>query len=610
MFIRRTKTRQTANGEAYYSHRLVRSERRDGRVSQRTLLNLGTHFDVAQSQWPTLCARLEQLLGEQDALLTIECSASVESQAQRLAAQLLARSGAGLATSAPTGDFPGSGDVQTVDVDSLEWLRPRSVAVERLGLWAMQQVGLVDLLEQLGVSGPLRSAALGSIIGRMAAPGSERATYGWLSRRSALGELLDVDFEAMSLMQLYRASDALMAHRDTIERHLYNELSELFGLTSTVALYDLTNTYFEGAATAQPKARHGASKEKRSDCRLLTLGLVLDGSGFVCRSQVLAGNVREDKTLAGMLEQLDAPPGALVVMDRGIATEANIQWLREQQYRYLVVSRERVRTFDFTSHTAVLQTASRQNVHLNKVLADDGEEVRLYCYSEQRADKERGITQRFTKRFEAELEKIANGLTRPRTHKQLNKIWERIGRLKERSRGIGQHYHIEVTADASGKKATAIRWQRQPIKGSMLTTPGVYCLRSNLLDWDEEKLWRTYIMLTDLEAVFRTLKSELGLRPIYHHKEIRADGHLFITVLAYQLVQLIRRRLGEAGQHDSWSTLRNTLEPQRRITAVFKRPDGRTLHVRKTSTAEPQQLAIYNALGIDPTPGGVRKMIV
>ena len=144
----------------------------------------------------------------------------------------------------------------------------------------------------------------------------------------------------------------------------------------------------------------------------------------------------------------------------------------------------------------------------------------------------------------------------------------------------------------------------------MLTTPGVYCLRSNLLDWDEEKLWRTYIMLTDLEAVFRTLKSELGLRPIYHHKEIRADGHLFITVLAYQLVQLNRRRLGEAGQHDSWSTLRNILEPQRRITAVFKRPDGRTLHVRKTSTAEPQQLAIYNALGIDPAPGGVRKMIV
>ena len=191
--------------------------------------------------------------------------------------------------------------MQTIDVDSLEWLRPRSVAVERLGLWAMQQVGLVDLLEQLGVSGPLRSAALGSIIGRMAAPGSERATYGWLSRRSALGELLDVDFEAMSLMQLYRASDALMAHRDAIERHLYNELSELFGLTSTVALYDLTNTYFEGSAQAQPKARHGASKEKRSDCRLLTLGLVLDGSGFVCRSQVLAGNVREDKTLVGML---------------------------------------------------------------------------------------------------------------------------------------------------------------------------------------------------------------------------------------------------------------------------------------------------------------------
>ena len=138
----------------------------------------------------------------------------------------------------------------------------------------------------------------------------------------------------------------------------------------------------------------------------------------------------------------------------------------------------------------------------------------------------------------------------------------------------------------------------------------MYCLRSNETEWDEETLWRSYIMLTDLEAVFRSLKSELGLRPIFHHKQERSDGHLFITVLAYQLVQVIRRRLHERGEHASWRSLRHILEGQVRITATFRRPDGRALHVRKASRAEPEQRAIYDMLGMNAAPGGIKKMIV
>ena len=149
-----------------------------------------------------------------------------------------------------------------------------------------------------------------------------------------------------------------------------------------------------------------------------------------------------------------------------------------------------------------------------------------------------------------------------------------------------------------------------PLAGTMMTHPGVYCLRSNQTDWDEATLWRTYFTLTDLEAVFRSLKSELGLRPIYHHKPVRADGHLFITVIAYQLVQVIRRRLRESGETASWTTLRRILEGQQRITATFRRADGRTLHVRKATRAEAPQQAIYDALGVNSAPGGIRKTIV
>ena len=275
---------------------------------------------------------------------------------------------------------------------------------------------------------------------------------------------------------------------------------------------------------------------------------MLDASGFVRRSQVFAGNVREHRTLAEMLDALDAPREALVVMDRGIATEECVKWLRENDYRYLVVSRERTRYFDPEAAQRI-ESAQRQGVHLHKVVSDDGQELRLHCFSEERANKERAIVERFATRFEQALTKLSEGLSRPRTEKRAGNIRERIGRLKAKSRGIAQHYHIDIDTDPTGERATAVRFTRQPVEGSMMTHPGVYCLRSNQTDWDEETLWRTYVTLTDIEAVFRSLKSELGLRPIFHHKPIRAEGHLFITVIAYQLVQVIRQRLRQGDPH-------------------------------------------------------------
>ena len=543
MFIRRAKIRTTERGDVYYSYRLVRNERSGDRVRQHTLLNLGSDFPLERGHWAMLCARIQQLLDRQGELVPLSCPEEVERHAQRIAAQLLNR--------APPAAVERP-DLQTVDVSSLELIRPRSVGVENAGLWAMEQLGLEALLERLGFNGTQRALALATIIARMAAPGSERASWRWLCERSALGELLGVDFERMSMMRLYRASDALLAQRAAIEGHLFEQVADLFGLPQTVTLYDLTNTFFEGEAAAQPKAQRGHSKEKRSDCPLLTLGLVIDGSGFVRRSEVFAGAVNEDTTLAPMLEALHAPADALVVMDAGVATEANVVWLRENGYRYLVVSRERARRFD-PDLAIALETRSRQTVHVHKVVEADGGEVRLYCYSEARAKTEQGIAALFAARFEGELRKLHDGLKRPRTRKRLDHVWQRIGRIKEKSRGVGAHYVIAVIADDSGKKARAVTWERRPLAGTMITHPGVYCLRTNVEDWDEETLWRTYTALTDVEAVFRSLKSELGLRPIFHQTQKRSDGHLFITVIAYQLVQTIRRRLGEQGEHASWA---------------------------------------------------------
>jgi transposase len=222
----------------------------------------------------------------------------------------------------------------------------RSVGVEHVGLHAASELGLIETLNDLGVNGVVQASIMGNLIRRMGQPGSELATWNWLQQHSALGELMDVASCRCRTCCLYRASDVLMKHREVIETRLFSTARTLFDLQETVTLYDLSNTYFEGEAQLNRKARRGRSKEKRSDCPLVTLGLVLDGSGFVRRSQTFAGNVSEPGTLASMLAGLGTPAGGLVVMDAGIATDANVAWLVEHGYRYLVVRRGGMRQFD------------------------------------------------------------------------------------------------------------------------------------------------------------------------------------------------------------------------------------------------------------------------
>jgi transposase len=446
------------------------------------------------------------------------------------------------------------------------------------------------------------AAAVGQIVARMAHPASERATHAWLQRRSALGEFSDFDYERLSLTRLYRVADELWGEHERVERVLHARLSSVFRFSDTVALYDLTNTYFEGLAADNPQARRGHSKEKRSDAPLITLGLVLDGAGFVRRSQVFAGNVRESATLQGMLDGLDAPEGSRVVCDRGIVSEDNLTWLREHGYRYLVMSRERR---DLEAG-ATLATTNGEDIHWQRVLDDDDGEVRLLCHSPQRAKKEEAMVALQRARFEKRMAALAQGLAKPYGVKRLERVHQRIGRLKEAYASVAQHYHIEV--EAQGDVATAIRYIYTPTQGSKAALPGHYVLRSNDTSIEGEALWRLYVQLTELEAVFRSLKSERGLRPIHHPLDHRCCAHLWISVLAYQCVQFLRRRLKEAGIDAGWATVREALSGQRRLTASFRTAEGdATLHVRKTSTPEAEAAAIYAALGLDPRPGGVKK---
>ena len=568
-----------------------------------------------KDQWPLLAQRIDESVHNQSSLIETTLSEAAQTLAQRYAAQLIAlkpsaatapvADGAMRQAHAPQGVTE---RFQSVDLDSIELTRPRSIGVEHAALSAMRQCGFEDKLSELGLNRPQIAAAVASVIARMAHPASELATHAWLQQHSGLGELIDFDFEAMDLNRLYRASDLLFKHRDALQEHLFTQAQSLFGFSPTITLYDLTNTYFEGIAAGVAKAKRGHSKESRSDCPLVTLAVALDSSGFVRRSKVFAGNASEPVTLKDMLTSLNAAAGATVVMDAGIATELNLTWLRENGYHYLVKSRLRERQFDPEGATEV-KTAGDVTIKMNRVIDAQGQ-VLLYCHWPAREQKDRAIDDAKAAGFEAACERLKAGLSKPRGAKDVDTIMERLGRAKQRFSRGAQHYEVTIIKDETQLIALDITWSKRIKSGSAAAHPGVYCLRTSLVDRDDAALWRTYVMLTDLESVFRSLKTDLGLRPVFHQVQRRVEGHLFISVLAYHFVHMLRTQLKAKGIDDSWATLRETLSVQRRVTVTLTRRDGRIVHVRKASRPEPRHQSINEILGHAPNPGGTQRTVI
>jgi transposase len=604
MYIRRTSIKSRNDGSQYFTYRLVESRRTGKGVRQHTLLNLGTDFALPREQWPDLTRRIEGILSGQQSLFDID--RDIEQLAQSCASRII--------LSYQEVKSPEGNDFREVDLDSLEMSRPRSVGAEHVTLEALRLLDLDSKFKDLGFNGPQTAAAIGTIIGRCCVPGSELATHTWLQERSGLGELIDYDFNNLSLYGLYQVSDQLLKKKGAIEEHLYEKQRSLFDLQETITLYDLTNTYFEGQSKGNGLAGHGHSKEKRTDCPLVTLALVLDSSGFPRRSHVYKGNVSEPITLAEMLRDLEGGHAFLaqkptVVMDAGIATEDNVAWLRQQQYPYLVVSRKKHREFDEES-SVVVKKDDECTVRVQKVFDEETQETLLYCHSSQREKKDQAIDDRIISRMDEALHKLAEGLQKKGSMKKYDKVMVKIGRLREKYSRASKQYTIAVEKDDTTGNATKITWQQKAVENTTDSYPGVYCLRTSHADWDESLLWNTYTMLTDLEAVFRSLKSELGLRPIHHQTTDRVAGHLFITVLAYHLVHTIRYKLKEQKIHSSWSSIRKILSNLCRVTVSMLCKNGSTVHVRKSTRPEPKQQEIYSALGIKSQPGQTIKTTI
>jgi len=461
------------------------------------------------------------------------------------------------------------------------------------------QLQLPKKLKELGLSVTEVATALGSIIARAAHPESERATYAWLCNQSGLAELLDFKFKDSSHNNLYKISDKLLSHKIAMEKHLEETEQKFHKYQTTIALYDLTNTYMEGQAKLNTKAAHGVSKEKRTDCPLVTMGLVMNEHGFLNRTSILPGNASEPKTLQEMIKLLDVADNLfkpVIILDAGISSESNLKWLRDNHYKYIVSARQDAPSLQFEGELISVEDL-KNLVKAAFVKSAAGEDQWLYCESEAKAAVSTQMKQSFKKRFEEDLAKLASGLAKPKGRKKYIKVLERVGRLKEKHKYISSCYEVTVQAENNGINAASVDWKIIEEKMNEKLT-GHYFLRTNLIGMGPKELWGLYNTLRRVEDAFRFMKSSLGLRPVYHQKEHRVDGHLWITILAYHLIQNCLYQLGKQGIHYHWKTIRGIMDGRIRVTTSANTEDGKTLHHRSTTKVEGEQTAIYKALGL------------
>jgi len=344
---------------------------------------------------------------------------------------------------------------------------------------------------------------------------------------------------------------------------------------------------------------------------LLTLAMVVDEDGFPKKSKVLPGNVSEPSTLKAFLETYDDElkqklplfkERPTVVIDAGVGTQGNLQMIRSMGFHYITMSRSKLSETP-TDGLVLIKQERNCTIKAKRIEHDDG--VILYCESSARAEKEESMKARFQKRYEEGLQNIAASLTKKKGTKGYEKVLERLGRLREKYPTIAQFYRIEVRQEMG--KVREITWQIDREEELRARFSGSYYIRSSRTDLDEKELWSLYMMLNQLEDSFRCLKSELGLRPVYHRVTRRQEAHLFITVLAYHLLASIQRNLKKKGISYQWDTIRTRLSNQTRVTTSITNDKGQRIHIRQTTDPEPFYFPIYRALGLPLKPLKIKR---
>jgi hypothetical protein len=523
-------------------------------------------------------------------------------------------------------------DLQMIDLNSIRNKDVREIGAEWLSYQAMRQLQIAPFLESLGWSEDQVRLAQTHIISRAVYPASELETTRWIKENSAVCEITGYDIEQVTKDRLYSISKKLYSEKEALEQHLSVRTNELFDIQDKIILYDLTNTYFEGRKQGSKLAKYGRSKEKRSDAKLVVLGLVINPEGFIKYSSILEGNMADSKTLEGMINKLrvktsSSAKKALIIIDAGIATEENLKMILANGYDYLCVSRSNLKTYNFEAGASTVSVTDnrKQKIELCQVKSDRNTDYYLKVESTAKELKERSMNEQFRSRFEAGLQQIADSLTKKGGVKQEDKVHERIGRLKQKYPSIQRYFDIETEVcdqpetkrkkkgtdkdKAKNRIVTSVKWAVK--EGVDINArSGVYFLRTSLPAQKEENVWQFYNIIREIEATFRVLKTDLDLRPVYHQKDENTMAHLHLGLLAYWLVNTVRHQLKQEGIHSGWREIVRTMSTQKAVTTLAQNNHEEVIMIRRCSEPNQPVRKLYDALKYKYAPFVKRKSVV
>ena len=521
---------------------------------------------------------------------------------------------------APLPDDP---DVVRVHLGQVGWTNARAFGDVWLGLQLWRMVGLDAIVARHLPTGretvPPASMVAIEVISRLCVgQGGETSEFALAEhgyRRTALEDLLGVPDDSVTKDRLYRTLDGLLAAKAPIEQALKDQLGELFSLNYDLLLCDLTSSFFEGLAEENPLAARGHSRDHRTDCKQVVLALVVTPDGFPLYHEVFAGNTNDAVAFPQIVETMVVRFGAarrVWVLDRGIATQGNLEFLRKQGQSFLVGT-PRSKLSDFEAELATQDWREvREHVEVKSVQRDD--QTYVLARSKDRRAKERAIRRRQLLGLHRELKGLSQSVSAGRL-KNADKVQQRLGRLAERWPMAWRFVQVEVERSAAGQ-AAGVRWTyRQERLRAALARDGAYLLLSDQADWTPEQLWATYIQLTRAEEAFRAMKSHLLLRPMWHHHAGRIQAHVFVCVLAYALWKALDHLLRQAG---AMSRLRKPDEerksgsPQDRPMSpavalrllhdvqigdiLLKTTDDRTLRLRRVARPNAEQAELVEGL--------------
>jgi transposase len=601
MYIR--KSTRSYKGRTYTNYLLVESVHTPKGPRQNTICSLGDLSPRPRREWLKLACKIEDALVGQGDLLDAD-DAEVADIVRRVRARRATDPGGN--DGRPSPQAP-AGALIKVDPTRVVTERHREAGPVHVGHQFWQRLGLDDILRDCKLSAAVRRLACVMTLNRLIAPCSEHAMPDWV-RRTALADILDVDFEALEEDPLYLVLDKLHPHRSAIEAALVARERSLFNLDATIYLYDLTSTYFEGQCVRNAKAKRGYSRDHRPDCKQVVVGLVVNREGFPITHEVFAGNTQDHTTLATMLDRLaertGLKEGSTVVVDRGMAFDDNIAEIKQRRLNYVVASRQPERdrwlgNFEDTEgFIPVLRQPSPLNGAQKKTSIEvktcaQGDHTYVLCRSEQRIAKDRAIRTKQEGRMRADIDKLARRVADGKLVKA-DKINQAIGRLQERYPRVARYF--QISHDPQTATLVCKFDATKHAKAEQLD--GCYLIKTDRKDLSGDELWRIYVLLTRAETAFRDMKSPLAERPIFHHTEHRTEAHIFLCVLAYHLLIAIEKTLLDQAIHTSWPTVRDTLKTHQVCTIVLPTNDGSWLRIRKAATPEHDVQDIYRRLDI------------